>query len=828
MDQQDCGRYVRYTQDQVDLLEKVYLECPKPSSVKRQQLVRDSPILSNIDPKQIKVWFQNRRCREKQRKEASDLQSVNWNLTAMNKLLMEENERLQKQVSNLVYENGSMKHKLHSTTTGTEIESMGMSSTPQQQPVSGYQLHTRDASNTAGLLSIAEKTLAEFLPKATGTAVNWVQIIGMKPGPDSIGSVAVSSNCSGIAARACDLVSLAPSKVAELLKDSLSWYRDCRRFDVLSVLPTPKGGTIELIHMEMYAPTTLSSARDFWMLRYSTTLEDGSIVICERSLTQATGGPWRPATSAFVRGEILPSGYLVSSCDDGGSILHIVQHIDLDASSVPEVVRSIYESSKLLAQRSTLRAIRHVREVTDEIVGEVQLKGGRQPTVLRAFRQKLCRGFNDAVNGFADDGWSLLGNIVDDVTIAINTSSNGYPGSEYNIGSLFPNSTGVLCAKATMLLQNVNPALLVRFLREHRSEWADYSVDAYSAASLRNIPYAIPSMSFSGRPSRQVIIPLAKASEYDESLEVVRIEGQSQGDMASSHEMHLLQLCTGIDEDAVDACAELIFTSTDEPFADNSPLLPSGFRVIPLDPKSDANGLNRTLDLTSFLEIGSSSKHMIGKSSEGCNSRSILVIAFQFTFENPYLGNVAAMARQYVHNIIGSVQRVAMAIAPSRSSDDALLTEAPEALKQACLIFRSYRIHAGVDLFRVGSGLGDATLKQLWTLSDAIMCCSVKTDNASPVFTFANQAGLELLETSFGALQNVTLEKVLDEAGHANLFAVFSKIMQLGIACLPAGRCTSSMGRPVSYDAAIAWKVVSENSAINHCLAFKFVNWSFV
>ncbi|KAL9686697.1 hypothetical protein QQ045_031090 [Rhodiola kirilowii] len=453
MDQQDCGRYVRYTQDQVDLLEKVYLECPKPSSVKRQQLVRDSPILSNIDPKQIKVWFQNRRCREKQRKEASDLQSVNWNLTAMNKLLMEENERLQKQVSNLVYENGSMKHKLHSTTTGTEIESMGMSSTPQQQPVSGYQLHTRDASNTAGLLSIAEKTLAEFLPKATGTAVNWVQIIGMKPGPDSIGSVAVSSNCSGIAARACDLVSLAPSKVAELLKDSLSWYRDCRRFDVLSVLPTPKGGTIELIHMEMYAPTTLSSARDFWMLRYSTTLEDGSIVICERSLTQATGGPWRPATSAFVRGEILPSGYLVRSCDDGGSILHIVQHIDLDASSVPEVVRSIYESSKLLAQRSTLRAIRHVREVTDEIVGEVQLKGGRQPTVLRAFRQKLCRGFNDAVNGFADDGWSLLGNIVDDVTIAINTSSNGYPGSEYNIGSLFPNSTGVLCAKATMLLQ---------------------------------------------------------------------------------------------------------------------------------------------------------------------------------------------------------------------------------------------------------------------------------------------------------------------------------------------------------------------------------------
>ena len=45
------------------------------------------------------------RCREKQRKEASRLQGVNRKLTAMNKLLMEENDRLQKQVSHLVYEN---------------------------------------------------------------------------------------------------------------------------------------------------------------------------------------------------------------------------------------------------------------------------------------------------------------------------------------------------------------------------------------------------------------------------------------------------------------------------------------------------------------------------------------------------------------------------------------------------------------------------------------------------------------------------------------------------------------------------------------------------
>ena len=50
------------------------------------------------------IWFV--RCREKQRRESSRLQAVNRKLTAMNKLLMEENDRLQKQVSQLAYENG--------------------------------------------------------------------------------------------------------------------------------------------------------------------------------------------------------------------------------------------------------------------------------------------------------------------------------------------------------------------------------------------------------------------------------------------------------------------------------------------------------------------------------------------------------------------------------------------------------------------------------------------------------------------------------------------------------------------------------------------------
>lgn len=66
------------------------------------------------------------------------------------------------------------------------------------------------------------------------------------------------------------------------------------------------------------------------------------------------------------------------------------------------------------------------------------------------------------------------------------------------------------------LLQNVPPALLVQFLREHRSEWADYNIDSYSAASLKAGSYAFLGL----RPTRfsgnQIIMPLAHTVEKEE------------------------------------------------------------------------------------------------------------------------------------------------------------------------------------------------------------------------------------------------------------------------------------------------------------------------
>jgi len=47
-----------------------------------------------------------------------------------------------------------------------------------------------------------------------------------------------------------------------------------------------------------------------------------------------------------------------------------------------------------------------------------------------------------------------------------------------------------------------------------------------------------------------------------------------------------------------------------------------------------------------------------------------------------------------------------------------------------------------------------------------------------PMFTFANKAGLDMLETSLVALQDLTLDKIFDESGRKALFSDISKLME--------------------------------------------------
>lgn len=91
--------------------------------------------------------------------------------------------------------------------------------------------------------------------------------------------------------------------------------------------------------------------------------------------------------------------------------------------------------------------------------------------------------------------------------------------------------------------------------------------------------------------------------------------------------------------------------------------------------QDQANGGNstRTLDLASTLEVGSASTTNGGQdgisrlSACGVHAnpnaiRSVLTLAFQFSYTEARMhDSVACIARQYVRNVVSSIQRVAMA-----------------------------------------------------------------------------------------------------------------------------------------------------------------------
>jgi hypothetical protein len=57
-----------------------------------------------------------------------------------------------------------------------------------------------------------------------------------------------------------------------------------------------------------------------------------ALKVCERSLSTKQGGPSMPLVQPFIRGEMLPGGFLIRPSDGGGSVIHIVDHMDLEVT----------------------------------------------------------------------------------------------------------------------------------------------------------------------------------------------------------------------------------------------------------------------------------------------------------------------------------------------------------------------------------------------------------------------------------------------------------------------------------------------------------------
>ncbi|KAH7287968.1 hypothetical protein KP509_31G005400 [Ceratopteris richardii] len=818
----DSTKYARYTPEQVELLERVYNDCPKPSSSRRQQLIRDCPILANIGQKQLKVWFQNRRCREKQRKETGRLQHWNSKLNAMNQMLLEENERLQKQAAQLLVENQYLRQQLQLQhpqvdlnqravlhTADTSSESVVTSGQHQHSPS-----HASQEWSVSQWSALAEKILTEFLAKASGGMAGGIPLPGMKPGPDSIEAM-VRPSCGGhIAAQACSYVDLGVYKVAEIIKNRHMWSYDCKKQEIMTSFHADHGGFIELVHTQMYAPSKLVAAWDFRTLRYTCLLENGNLVVCEGSLAAGQGAHEIAPLPGFVRAEMLPSGFLIRPCEQGGSIVMVVDDINSMPSTAANSLRPLYDTSTLLAWRLTCKVLNHLRAHPKD-KGEAGMLSNPISSV-QGFSHRLVRGFNDAVNSSPDDGWVPLSSELSysNVTIHIKPSHHSI---EFGANDTEAATRGgIICAKAFLLLRNLSSAALMSFLRERWVAWMDLDADL----SVRDSCKTTGNDNLLKRKFSSVKIS-ESSSEQNEVLEVVRLQKPQplKGENIPDFESFMLQFSSSMEDTSASAYAQLLFAPIDASVPDDSSLLPSGFRAMHLNVCPERLVSLQTLDLASSLEdqprLQSQSPH-----ETGC----ALTIVFQYAYKAENRSVVTIKAQQNLQTIVELLQQAAVSL----KSHPAPLISSSQFSTEAVLLVQqmvdSYRNHLGQELLISADGSSEGLFKAFWNFQHAVVCCAWKP---LPEFIFANHSALAMLECSLFALKEMSLERMFnDGCSKADNSQPPPFLQEEGFARLPRGVCLSSRGHPVSFERAIGWKVTTVDPTVQ-VAALMFCNWSF-
>eukprot|EP00271_Cylindrocystis_brebissonii_P010789 TRINITY_DN27184_c0_g1_i1.p1 TRINITY_DN27184_c0_g1~~TRINITY_DN27184_c0_g1_i1.p1 ORF type:complete len:212 (-),score=46.69 TRINITY_DN27184_c0_g1_i1:1049-1630(-) len=170
-----------------------------------------------------------------------------------------------------------------------------------------------------------------------------------------------------------------------------------------------------------------------------------------------------------------------------------------------------------------------------------------------------------------------------------------------------------------------------------------------------------------------------------------------------------------------------------------------------------------------------------------------------------------------------------------------LLDNPEEAFILVQRILQSYRVHTSTDLLNLGDiggasrTSGPALLTAFWEHPDAIICVAWKPPTATPALVFANQAGLDMMETSTNALlAEVPWERTYGEDARKSALSALSMVTNSGSTVLGPGVRLSCNGRAASYERCIVWKVVSKedqeagSGSSNTCIAFMHQGWRFM
>lgn len=664
-------RYHRHTQRQIQEMERLFKECPHPDEKARLELSREL----NLDPRQVKFWFQNKRTQMKAQQERHDnshLRNENEKLKAENLALREairnvvcsscggaannmaemsfdeqqlrtENIKLREEVSRL--------SALATKQLGRPPSSFAAPGTPSSSADLGLMPPASDltpgpsvadiASRPLGLTDAEKPMLVELAVSAMEELAQVAQAVEPLWMPDPQSGTEILDNeeylqefprvigptPAGLkieATRETELVPMDSRSLVETLMDVDRWTEMfpsiISRATTVEVLSNRNAksldGAMHLMYAELQLPSPLVPTREVYFLRYSKQA-DNLWVVVDVSVDSLRGNP--PAS--LLRCRKRPSGCVIEETSTGFSKVTWVEHMEADDKGIHPCFLPLVNSGMGFGAQRWLVTLQRQCERNSRLLTsgmssrDTVLTNPEGRRSMLKLAERMTNNFCAGVSASASHTWiTLSGGDADDCRVVIRKSVDD-PGRP----------PGIVLSAATSLWLPVSPARVFQFLRDerYRTEWD----------ILSNM----------GVVEEMVHLPKGQDSGNTVSLLRVNAVSSNQSNMLILQECCTDKSCSMVIYAPVDIGAMGGVLNGGDP--DTVLLLPSGFAILPDGPAPVYLPHRK-----SNFHLESTSSIISGAAGTG----SLLTVAFQILVDHVPTAKLSLESVATVNNLISS------------------------------------------------------------------------------------------------------------------------------------------------------------------------------
>ncbi|KAG4925478.1 hypothetical protein JHK87_051018 [Glycine soja] len=625
-------RYHRHTPQQIQELESLFKECPHPDEKQRLELSRRL----NLETRQVKFWFQNRRTQMKtqlERHENSLLRQENDKLRAENMSMREAMRNpicsncggpamigeISLEEQHLRIENARLKDELDRVCAlagkflGRPVSSLTSSIGP---PMPNSSLELGVGSNGFGQgLSTVPSTMPDF---GVGISSPLAMVSPSSTRPTTTALVTPSGFDNRSIERSI-VLELALAAMDELNRWSEMFPCMIARTSTAEVISNgingTRNGALQLMHAELQVLSPLVPVREVNFLRFCKQHAEGLWAVVDVSIDtirETSGAP------TFVNCRRLPSGCVVQDMPNGYSKVTWVEHAEYDESQIHQLFRPLLSSGMGFGAQRWVTTLQRQCECLAILMSSAApsrehsaiSSGGRRSMLKLAHR--MTNNFCSGVCASTVHKWNKLnaGNVGEDVRVMTRKSVDD-PGEP----------PGIVLSAATSVWLPVSSQRLFDFLRDERlrSEWDILS---------------------NGGPMQEMA-HIAKGQDHANCVSLLRASAIN----ANQSSMLILQ------ETCTDASGSLVvYAPVDIPAmhvvmngGDSAyvALLPSGFAIVP-----DGSG----------EEQGGASQQ---RAASGC----LLTVAFQILVNSLPTAKLTVESVETVNNLIScTVQKIKSAL----------------------------------------------------------------------------------------------------------------------------------------------------------------------